>query len=273
MVCPRRLACRALLPGLFWILTGTAALAQEVAVTIPTRPGVLQSFLADIPAHPVAAVILFPASDNAFPITFDASGTPDSLSRGFLIRTRKMFFAANIATLALDVSSDKLSGINEAFREGPAQAADLDVAIAWLKQRANVPVWLVGTNLGSITAAANAIRLGPAIGGVILISSVSVVTPNTPDGGVLGLNLAALRVPALVMDDTEDACPASPPANAARIAASMTQSPRKEVKLIDGGASPLTGPCGSFSYHSYFGVEPQAIAAITAFITAPQAAQ
>ncbi|OYV32245.1 MAG: hypothetical protein B7Z81_13030 [Acidocella sp. 20-61-6] len=260
---------RALLPGLFWILTSACAVAQEVAVTIPTRPGVLQSFLADIPAHPVAAVILFPATDDPFPITFDLSGAPGSPSRDFLIRTRKMFVAANIATLALDVPSDKLGGLTEAFREGPDQATDLDAAIAWLKQRANVPVWLVGTNLGSITAAANAIRLGPAIGGVVLTSSVSVVTPNAPDGGVLGLDLAALRVPALIMEDTEDACHPSPPADAARIAASMAHAPRREVKRIDGGASPKTGPCGPLSFHSYYGVEPQAVGAITAFITAP----
>ena len=64
-------------------------------------------------------------------------------------------------------------------------------------------------------------------------------------------------MPALVMDHVLDACPNTPPGNAAVIAKRMTKSPRVAVKLIEGGTRPrVDRPCGGFgTYHGYYGVD------------------
>lgn len=245
-----------------------AAYAKETMVTISTPSGASEAFISDIPAKPVAAVILFPGGNGRFDIEQEPNGDVSTLNHNFLIRTRQMFAASGIATLVLDVPSDHPHGINEAFRKSATHSQDVADAVTWLKERVNAPVWLVGTSMGSISAAAAAIRLGSQIDGVVLTSSVSAIGRSSPGSGVATLNLEAIRVPALVMDDTMDGCPVSPPGNAAVIARRMTKSPRTEVKLIDGGIAPMSDACEALSYHGYYGAETQAVDAIVSFIKA-----
>jgi hypothetical protein len=266
----KRYVSAGVLAGCLWLGGAGAARADETVVTIPTRPGVTETFTADIPASPAAAVVLLPGGEGEFSIGQDATGQVNIADTNFLIRTRQMFTQANIAFVLLDAPSDQPDGINEAFRKSPEHAADIAAVIAWLGQKVSAPVWLVGTSMGTISAAAGAIALQNKISGIVLTSTVSAVGRNSPGAGVSSLNLAAIRVPALVMDDTQDACPSSPPGNAAVIAAAMTASPRVKTVLIDGGDDPQSAPCQPLSYHGYFGVEGQAVAAIVDFIkTAP----
>ena len=250
------------------LAASNAAHAKETIVTIPIPSGASEAFILDIPAKPIAAVILFPGGNGEFDIEQEPSGDVSTLNNNFLIRTRQMFVAADIATLVLDVPSDRPRGINEKFRKSAAHAQDIAAAIAWLNERVKAPIWLVGTSMGSISAAAAAISLGSAIHGVVLTSSVSAVGRSSPGAGVSTLDLEAVSVPALVMDDTMDACPISPPGNAAVIARRMIKSPRTEVKLIDGGATPMSGPCEALSYHGYYGADTQAVNVIVSFIKA-----
>jgi hypothetical protein len=59
-----------------WFAAGLAALAgsnahaAEIAATIQIRPGVTESFLANLPEHPVAAAILFPESGPCDPLSY-----------------------------------------------------------------------------------------------------------------------------------------------------------------------------------------------------------
>jgi hypothetical protein len=252
-------------------LAGANARAAEIAVTIQARPGVTESFLADLPAHPVAAAILFTGGSGRFDIRRNADGTYTA-SNNFLSRTRNMFSAAGVATLLLDTPSDHPHGMKERFRESPADTRDVAAAIAWLQQRTGKPVWLVGTSMGTISATASAIRLGTQIGGLVLTSSISAAGRVAPDGGLANLDLGRIVVPVLVLDDTLDACPVSPPENAPVLAHRMTSAPRVATVLIPGGSTPQSGRCQSLSYHGYFGAERPAVAAITGFIIGKKAA-
>ncbi|MDR3521225.1 MAG: hypothetical protein P4L54_06370 [Acidocella sp.] len=253
--------------GVFALLLSTSiARADDIAVTIATRPSVTQSFIANIQANPVAVVILFPGGDGVFTAQANPDGSLTITNKNFLIRTRQMFTAANIATVLVDTPSDRPDGFDEAFRKSPEHAQDIADVLGWITQHTSVPVWLVGTSMGSISAAANAIALQNKIAGVILTSSVSITSRNAPGGGIGSLNLAAITVPALVMDDTEDACRSSPPGNASVLASRMTASPRTKSILIDGGDTPISGPCDPLSYHGYLGVENQAVSAMINFI-------
>ncbi len=256
-----------ILAAMLAAFAGTAAHADEISTTIPTRPGVTESFLADFPAHPLAAAILFPGGDGHFVIHREPDGSFDA-NRNFLSRTRKMFAAAGIATLLLDTPSDRPDGIGNSFRQGRKHAQDVAAAIAWLQQQTGKPVWLVGTSMGTISAAANAIRLHKQIAGLVITSSISAPGRVAPDAGLAALDLSAIDVPVLVMDDTLDACRVSPPGNAPVLAKRMTASPRVATVLIQGGSTPLSADCDALSYHGYFGVEGQAVDAMTKFILA-----
>jgi pimeloyl-ACP methyl ester carboxylesterase len=250
------------------VVPHAAASADEVAVTIPTRTDVTESFTFERPAHPIAAVVLFPGGEGSVGIRNDAGHPVIARADNFLIRVRQRFVAAQIAALVLDAPSDHADGITEAFRKGTDHARDVGAVLAWLRPRVNAPIWLVGTSMGSVSAAAIAIRLGKAIDGVALTSPVSAAGRNSPELGLSTLALEAIIVPALVMDHALDACRASPPGNAAPLARRLTGSPRTAVTLIVGGRAPRSGPCTPLSYHGYLGVEDQAVATIVDFIKA-----
>lgn len=244
--------------------------ADEIAVKIPTRPGVTETVAVQIPDHVQAAAILFPGGDGLIGVS-EGAGRRIKREGNFLIRSRDKFYAAGIATISLDVPSDQSDGISGGFRLGAEHAEDVAAVLAWVRAKTKVPVWLIGTSMGSISAANVAARLGNKIDGLVVTSSVTVPFKRDPSAGsgVLSIDLDKITVPALVMDHVNDACQVSPPENAAVIAKQLTKSPRVAVKLIEGGNSPKSGPCEAFSYHGYLGVEDKAVAAIAAFILAP----
>jgi pimeloyl-ACP methyl ester carboxylesterase len=235
-------------------------------MTIQIKPGVTESFLVDLPAHPIAAAILLPGGPGRFKIVHNPDGSY-SANNNFLSRTRQKLAQAGIATLLLDVPSNHPYGITEWFRGSQANTRNIAAAATWLQQQTGRKVWLVGTSLGTISAASSAIRLGTRIDGLVLTSSISAVGRSAPDGGLAALNLNRIDVPVLVMDDTLDACPISPPQNAAVLARRMTAAPHVSTVLIPAGATPESGPCDPLSYHGYFGAEGPAVSTIIGFIT------
>jgi hypothetical protein len=244
-----------------------AAPPDEIGVRLPTRSEVTESVLFAQPPNPKAVVILFAGGEGSIGVS--GEGTNATLKRwgNFLIRSRAKFVAAGFATIALDVPSDHADGIDEAFRKEADHAADIGAVVAWARQKVKAPIWLVGTSMGTISAASAAIRLGNRIDGLVLTSSVTASGRNSPGLGVSTLDVDKIAVPALVMDHVNDACKVSPPGNADVIAKHMTASPRVAVQMMSGGDEPRSQPCEAFSYHGYLGVEDKAVTAIAAFIT------
>jgi len=68
-----------------------------------------------------------------------------------------------------------------------------------------------------------------------------------------------------IVANTSDACPASPPGDAEKIAAALSRSPRKEVvylhSIVSGGQ-----PCEAMSPHGYGDIEAEAVERITEWI-------
>lgn len=257
----------AILIALAWSIGSIATIqAAESVASIPTRSGVTEAVIVDGPPVPTAAVILLPGGGGYIGIHDDGGHPRLDNSGNFLVRSRALFVEAGFLTVTVDVPSDRPNGINEAFRIGSAHSQDIAAIVAWVRQKSKVPVWLVGTSMGTISATAAAITLGKQIDGLVLTSSVSVVGTIAPNGGVLGLDVAAIPVPTLVMDHTLDACSESPPGNAAVIAGKLTKAPRTAVKMIDGGDTPRSAPCQAMSYHGYLGVEGDEVKTIAAFM-------
>jgi len=143
-------------------------------VDIPTRTGVTQRMLVLAPGSPKAAVVLLAGGHGGLQISLNGS-----LKWGegnFLVRTRQLFASNGLMVAVVDAPSDRQnSPYLGGFRQKPEHVADIKAVIAWLKQQANIPVWLVGTSRGTQSAAFIATQLASADGGpesVVLTSTI-----------------------------------------------------------------------------------------------------
>jgi hypothetical protein len=74
-----------------------------------------------------------------------------------------------------------------------------------------------------------------------------------------------VAVRALIVANTGDACPASPPGDAPKIAAALAQAPREEIVYMQSAA--IEGqPCEGRAPHSYFGIEAATVERIAEWI-------
>jgi alpha/beta superfamily hydrolase len=237
-------------------------LPGEKLETLPTRPSVTISFAFARPAHPTAAVILLAGSDGVLALSSSGIG---SAADNFVVRTRQQYLDAGFMTAVPDVPSDHPSGLGNGYRTGDAEAEDLQPVIAWLRARAKVPVWLVGTSRGTISAANVAARLGiDGPDGIVLTSSIS----TGPNATLYDIALAKITAPTLFVHNKEDACPASPFANVAMLRTAFTSVMQTGFQPFDGGTTPVSEPCGPLSYHGYYGLDDKVVPAIVQFISA-----
>jgi len=231
-----------------WPGLAPAAWSQE-RIDLPTRPGVTQPIHLTAARNPVASAVLFPGG----------SGVVSAVRNNFLIRVAGDFAAAGVTAAVADAPSDHTWGLDVGVRAGEAQAADTAVIVAFLRSRAAVPVWLVGTSRGSISAANAGVRLGPrVIAGVVLTSSVWA-------GGMSAVPFGTMRVPVLIVHNRNDACKESPFALVEPAFATLTATPAKQLIAVAGGS--LRGnPCDALSPHGYFGIEDQVVPPILDWI-------
>jgi hypothetical protein len=240
-----------------------AARAGEELVKLPTRPGVVEPFwVTTPPGPPVASVILFTGG----PGLLFSNRQPVLTSKNFLIRSRDKFAAAGFLVVSVDGPSDHLEGLDEVFRGSAEHAQDIAAVIAYVRQKAAVPVWLIGTSRGTTSAANVAARLktgGPD--GLVMTSSIvaatRVVAPvqSTVDVGAVG-------VPTLFVHNKDDACMATPYAAVPSLMAKFTHAPRKELITVSGGSPPQSEPCEALSRHGYIGIEDEVVGKIVAWI-------
>jgi pimeloyl-ACP methyl ester carboxylesterase len=256
--------------GTLWLLAlvlarPAGAGAAEEFRTIPGRPGVTQALLLLRPAGaPVASVILFAGGDGDLALTAAGIG---QLQGNFLLRTRMRWVREGFLVAILDRPSDRKGGLWN-FRTTSEHAADVKVAIAAVREIAPVPVWLVGTSMGSLSAANAAARLaegGPH--GVVLTSSAT-ETSKASYETTRHAGLGDIRVPTLVVHHREDACRASPYSGAEAILRALKQAPVKELLAFDGGSPPISPPCEAKAPHGYLGIEANVVEAIGAWIRA-----
>ena len=165
----------------------------ETVEVVEVRPGVTQPYLLLTPKNPVATVILFAGSGGYLNITQDGIQQP---SRNFLVRTREEYAKRNFITVVVDVPSDfkGADGIL-GWRATETHAQDLQKIIAKLRSAADVPVWLIGTSRGTISAANVAARLQKN-GADGLVLTATVVEPGGNNSGYVGdVELEDIRIP------------------------------------------------------------------------------
>jgi pimeloyl-ACP methyl ester carboxylesterase len=159
--------------------------------------------------------------------------------------------------------------MNGAVRLSLQHAQDIGRVIAQLKDRVGVPVWVIGTSAGTLSAANAGSRSEPRPHGIVLTSTMTQLDAAGYCGkSVYDASLAALRLPVLVVSHRDDGCACSPGSAAvgSKLLASLTGASAKEHKVFTGGSAPKSGPCDARSQHGYFGLEGSVVRAIADWI-------
>lgn len=208
-----------------------------------------------------ATLVLLPGGSGRLGIR---GGVPTSAN--FLVRSRDLFAASGFHVAVLGRPSDRRE-LDYEDRVGAEHMADLRKVVAYLARDAGLPVWLVGTSRGTVSATAAAIAFGnDALAGIVLASSV---TSRSKTGAVPAQALAEIRLPVLVVHHENDACRICDPREVPEILAGLKNAPIKKLVMVSGGANPSGNPCRSRHWHGYIGIEREVVALISAWIRSP----
>ena len=233
----------------------SAAAITETVTSVPSRPGVTQFFVLVRPdGDPVASAVLFTGSGGNLRLA-QRGGVGAGIN--FLVRNRARFAEHGVLVAVVDAPSDRESDGLTLFRSTAAHAQDVQAVIAALRRLSPAPVWLVGTSMGTVSAANAAARLAgapAAPAGLVLTSSIT--RPSRRERESLSdVRLGAITVPTLVVHHKDDACAFTPHRDAATLPKALTGAPRVEVVTIEGGDPAQSPPCEPLSAHGFFGLD------------------
>ena len=210
-------------------ISGAAQVGTPTLVSIQTPRGATQAFILIKVDNPVASVILFTGGYGA--LGLKSASSMKWGSEGFLVRSRDKFADHDFMVAVVDAPSDQQQGMAPMFRMSGAHAGDIGALAAYLKKQESVPVWLVGTSMGTFSAARGAIAT-KGIDGLVLTSTITRAMPEW--------TLAKKR---------------------------LIKANKVEVVWLDGDDPPQSDPCGAKAPHDYFGMEANAVNTIAKFIT------
>lgn len=255
------LTWRAIVTLLLTLLPAPLYAADGQLIRLDTRPGVTVPFFYIKRADATATVVLLPGGAGVIGMK---EGVPTS--RNFLVRSRDHFAASRFNVAVVGKPSD-MSELDYAARISPEHMEDLRRLTAHLKKETRLPVWLVGTSRGSVSAAAAAIAFGnEELAGIVLTSSV---TAAKKTGAVPYQNLAAIRIPVLVMHHERDECRVCVPGDAPEIIRGLENAPIRKLIYVSGGNKPQGDPCEALHWHGYIGMEKEAVDIISDWIRQP----
>lgn len=252
---------RILLVGLLLAASTVAFAAEDRLIKLETRPGVSVSFYYMKRDGALATVVLLPGGGGGIGLK---GGVPTS--QNFLVRTRDHFAANGLNVAVVNRPSDK--ALDYEFRTTSEHIQDLRQVVGYVKKDTGLPVWLVGTSRGTISATAAAIAFGNEdLAGIVLTSSV---TSPKKTGAVPAQKLEAIRIPVLVLHHEKDACAVTRPREVPWITSGLKNAPVKKQIMVGGGANPVGDPCEGLHWHGFIGMEKEAVDIIAAWIKDPK---
>lgn len=246
-----------LIVALILLLPFGAPSAEDI-ITLATRGGVTQSYLLSTPeaGKARAVTVLFPGGAGNTDLERESARTV--LDRGnFLVRSRRLLAGGGVAAAVMAAPSDRAAGgMDDFFRLSEAHTEDIAKVVADLRKRfPGLPVFLVGTSRGTVSAAAAGRRLGTAVDGVVLTATLFLASNRQP--GLSGFDYASIPAPLLFVHHTGDGCAYTPYSAAKRL------SDRYPLVTVSGGLPPQSKPCDAMSEHGFLGREAATIEAIS----------
>ena len=238
------------------LLASSGTPAAEEIVILSTRGSVTQSYLLTSPPAGKARAVAVLFAGGAGRVDLEREAARALLDRGnFLVRSRRLFPGNGVVAAVMDAPSDQPQGMDDAFRLSGAHAEDVARVVADLRSRfAGLPVFLVGTSRGAVSAASAAKTLGPRVDGVVLTATVFLPSRRQP--GLNGFDFSSIPTPLLFVHHVDDGCEYSPHYAAKRLA------DRYPLISVSGGPPPQSKPCEAMSAHGFLGREAETVAAI-----------
>lgn len=243
------------------LVLGPAQAAGE-RFDVATREGVVTPLFWEPVEGAKATVLLFPGGIGGFGRVEEGRPT----SRNFLVRSMGEFLAQgyNVAIFGKPSDTPDL-GYQE--RISAAHVTDIREVLKAVKQKSTLPVWLVGTSRGTVSATAAAIKLQGDIAGLVLTSSI---VAWDKVGAVPRQDLAAIRVPVLVLHHAKDECRQTLPRDVGYILKGLTAAPVKKQLMVEGGTNPTGDACEAFHWHGFIGMEAEAVKLMTGWMDQPR---
>lgn len=239
-----------------------AGAAEPVVTELTLEDGGMQRLLYAAPENPRAILLMLPGGNGM--VEFGPDGGFRRMGEALLLRTLPLWQAQGFA-IAVLTPPNGMSLLG--YRHTTGYAAAIGRAVDDLKDRAGLQVWLVGSSQGAIAAVGAAARIGPKVAGIVVMSSV---TGRSGAGETLfDSEPDRVAVPVLIVANKGDACPASPPDDAPKIAEALSQASRKEILYLE--STMMKGqPCGVEAPHGYFGIEQETVGRVAEWIAAAQ---
>ena len=248
-----------------WLPMQAQAQVTQKVVDIPTRPGVTQRLLVLSPPDPKAAVVLFAGGHGGLQIF--PNGSMQWGAGNFLVRTRQSFADRGLVVAVIDAPSDRQAPpFLQGVRQRPEHVADVKAVIAWLRETAKVPVWLIGTSRGTQSVGYLATELQGAEGpdGIVLTSTILRDDKGRP---VPAMPLGKIRIPVLVVHHEQDGCALCAFADMPALTSKLAGVPRTQLLAFQGGQN-KGDPCEAFAYHGFNGIEEDVVQQTAAWLLA-----
>lgn len=231
----------------------------EELFKVLTPRNVIVDVVANVPKDSVAAVVLLIGGTGVLSIV------NDKLDRSFSFqpRSRDYWWSSKIATFLVDAPSDRLDkdGIQDSnWHSGPQHKSDLEAVLQEVSKRFAGPLVVHGHSNGA-NSLANIASLKLSNVRAYLFTG-----PAHHQPGADLLNSMEYNAPVFLFQHARDACSASN----ARLSDAFFQKLKatsKKLIWVEGGSDPISGPCGPFSPHSFFGVEKQTIEQMAAEVS------
>lgn len=246
----------------FVVWFGLPLQAAENLLQLESRPGVTIPVFYIKAAQARASVILLPGGYGG--IGALRAGKPTG--QNFLVRSRDFFAEAGLNVAVMSKASD-WDDLTYADRITPAHVHDIQVLVDFLHKDTGLPVWLVGTSRGTISATAAAIAFGDEkLAGLVLASSI-VNTAVT--GAIPRQALDRIHIPVLLIHHRQDACAICNPGAVPGVLDALKNAPVKKLVWVAGGDNPSGDACGALHYHGYIGIEKATVDTISAWMLRP----
>lgn len=252
--------------GLMFLCLSSQVWAADQLITVPTARDRVNTSYWWMPREGATATLLL-ISGGGGGIGFK-NGQP--ASDNFLIRTRDQFAAQgfNVALLGL---SDDMRNLTDNVRTSAEHAQDVLAVVKAIRAASPLPVWLVGTSRGTISAVSAAILdQGQSVAGIVLTSGYEPYVLKLRGGPAGTQGLESVKVPTLVYHHKQDGCRVTPPKGAAEVLAELVAAPIKKLVMVDGGGPPYGDPCQPRGYHGYVGMEQKAVEDVATWVKNPQ---
>jgi predicted esterase len=226
----------------------------ENSFDVLTKRNVLVKIIYKIPDNAKNGVILLAGGTGVLSVS--NNGKLDR-SFNFISRSRDNWWKSGVATFLVDAPSDKLNkdGMSPIFRNSKAHQEDLLEVINEIKIKFKLKLAAAGFSDGGVSLGNLASANPSQIEKYFMVSAAF----NHETSGKMNLKFSA---PLVMIINDDDICKYSP-ADKAQYIFNSIQSPSNEIIKIKGGSKPISGDCGPFSKHSYFGIETKTISSIS----------